>query len=295
MTPHCDGRAASSRVETGSSAGFEALTGCAGSREPRMAETLQWPSQEACVDAAAFGRSRRVLDLTQRRFSLRHRFVVALSAAVLVVGTDIALAQLPGTRIPGGCDVPVSQRTSETGCYLTATMQLPQLPRVPLFWHVYSYPSRAAADAIEKQPASIVVESLGTIWLFAIADAQWQAATGERVARIGPLPVLPAKQYTARFMEAIFPPGQGLQTAVHRHSGPAAWYVVSGAQCLRTPDATTVLRRRESGFVAAGPPMMLTSLGPDTRRSLVLVFHDSEQPWMTVTTDWRPVAGCPEK
>jgi quercetin dioxygenase-like cupin family protein len=225
------------------------------------------------------------------------RRVVApiLSAAIVVVGTKVGLAQLPGTRIPGGCDVPVAQRTSDTGCYLTATMPLPQLPSVPVFWHVYSYPSKAAADAVEKPPTSIVVESLGTTWLFAIGDGEWHVAAGVRVARIGPLPVLPAKHYTARFMEAIFPPAQGLQTAVHHHSGPEAWYMVSGAQCLRTPNATTVLRSGESGFVEAGPPMMLTSIGSETRRSLVLVLHDSEQPWMTVTTNWRPVASCPEK
>jgi quercetin dioxygenase-like cupin family protein len=220
---------------------------------------------------------------------------LVFAAAVLVVRTDVGLAQLPGTKIPGGCDVPVTQRTGATGCYLTATLPLPLLPSVPVFWHVYSYPSRAAADAVEKQPASIVVESLGRTWLFAIADAQWRAAEGERVASIGPLPVLPAKHYTARFMEAVFPAGQGLQTAVHHHSGPEAWYVVSGAQCLRTPEATKVLREGEGGFVEAGPPMMLTSLGQETRRSLVLVLHDTGQPWMTVTTDWRPVANCPAK
>jgi quercetin dioxygenase-like cupin family protein len=95
-------------------------------------------------------------------------------------------------------------------------------------------------------------------------------------------------------MEAAFPPGRGLQTSVHRHSGPEAWYLVSGAQCLRTPDATTILRTGETGFVASGPPMMLTSVGPDTRRALVLVLHDSKEPWMTVTTDWQPTASCPE-
>jgi quercetin dioxygenase-like cupin family protein len=227
--------------------------------------------------------------------SVKRRFVaLVLGAGVLVVGTRIGLAQLPGTRIPGGCDVPVTQRTSDTGCYLTATLPLPRLPGVPVYWHVYSYPSRAAADAVGQRPASIVVESLGTTWLFAIGDAEWQASAGHRVARIGPLPVRPATHYTARFMEAVFPAGQGLQTAVHHHSGPEAWYVVSGAQCLRTPDATKVLREGESGFVEAGPPMMLTSLGPATRRSLLLVLHDSEQPWMTVTTDWRPTVSCPE-
>jgi quercetin dioxygenase-like cupin family protein len=219
----------------------------------------------------------------------------ALGAAALVVAAHVGLAQLPGTRIPGGCDVPVAQRTSDTGCYLTATLVLPELPSGPVYWHVYSYPSRAVAETVPQRPASIVVEALGTIWLFAIGDVAWQASTGQRVARIGPLPVVAAKRYTARFMEAVFPPGQGLQTAVHHHSGPEAWYMVSGAQCLRTPDATTVLRKGESGFVASGPPMMLTGLGPDTRRALVLVLHDSEKPWMTVATDWRPTVSCPDK
>ena len=225
----------------------------------------------------------------------RHFIAAALGVAALVVATDAGLAQAPGARIPGGCDVPVAQRTSDTGCYLTATLVLPELPSGPIYWHVYSFPSKAAAAAAPQRPGSIVVEALGTTWQFAIADTAWQSSVGQRVARIGPLPVLAAKRYTARFMEAVFPPGQGLQTSVHHHSGPEAWYVVNGAQCLRTPDATTVLRKGESGFVAAGPPMMLTSLGPDTRRALVLVLHDSAQPWMTVTTEWRPTAGCPEK
>jgi hypothetical protein len=128
--------------------------------------------------------------------------------------------------IPGGCDVPVAKRTSDTGCYLSATLALPELPSGPTYWHVYSYPSRAVADAVPKRPASVVVEALGTVWLFAIGDAAWQASTGQRVAQIGPLPVVAAKHYTARFMEAVFPPGDGLQTAVHHHSGPEAWYIV---------------------------------------------------------------------
>ena len=30
-------------------------------------------------------------------------------------------AQIAGTRVPGGCDVPVDRRGAETGCYLLAT------------------------------------------------------------------------------------------------------------------------------------------------------------------------------
>jgi len=230
-----------------------------------------------------------------RAVPMRRSFItLALGATITILAAGVELAQVPGTRILGGCDVPVAQRTSDTGCYLTATLALPELPSAPIYWHVFSYPSRAVADSVPLRPASIVVESLGASWLFAIGDAAWQASVGQRVARVGPLPVTTGARYTARFMEAVFPPGQGLQTSVHRHSGPEAWFVVSGAQCLRTPETTTVLRKGEGGFVAAGPPMMLTGLGPDIRRALVLVLHDSEKPWMTVATDWLPTVSCPE-
>ena len=33
-----------------------------------------------------------------------------------------------------------------------------------------------------------------------------------------------------------------MKSAVHRHSGPEAWYTVSGETCLETPDGTQVGR-----------------------------------------------------
>jgi quercetin dioxygenase-like cupin family protein len=203
-------------------------------------------------------------------------------------------AQLPGTKVPGGCDVPVSQRTSEVGCYLTATQAIETLPGGAIFWHVYTYPTRASAEAARPDAASTVVESLGRVWLFTIANEPWRPPAGDRVAVIGPLPTSPAKQYTARYMEAVFP-STSMMTSVHRHSGPEAWYVLSGTQCLRTPESTMVIRTGESGVVHAGPPMMLTSVGAETRRALVLVLHATGEPWMTVTTDWTPTKECPKQ
>jgi quercetin dioxygenase-like cupin family protein len=205
----------------------------------------------------------------------------------------VLLLQLPGSKILGGCDVPASKRTSETGCYLTATQDIGQLPDGEVFWHVYGYPSRTAAEAAADPTPGTVVESLGKVWRFTIASRQWQPASGARKAVIGPLPVAAAKKYTARYMEAVFPASQSMQTAVHVHSGPEAWFVVDGAQCLRTPDRTMVIRAGEGGFVEAGPPMLLTSIGSGTRRALVLVLHDASEPWMTITTDWTPKSSCP--
>lgn len=203
-------------------------------------------------------------------------------------------AQIAGTRVPGGCDVLASKRTEESGCYLLAAESLKRLPAREVFWHLYTYPTRAAAEAARKGAPGTVVESLGKIWLFIIAGADWRAPAGDRVAVIGPLSVMTDRDYTARYMEAVFPPKQAMQTAVHQHSGPEAWYVLTGAQCLRTPDEVLVIRAGEGGFVRPGPSMLLTSIGTETRRAVLLVLHDASQPWMTITTDWAPTTECPD-
>ncbi len=229
------------------------------------------------------------------KFPRSSRTVANLGAlAAVLFAAHLAVAQTAKSNVTGGCEAPVSKRTGENGCYLLATESLETLPAGPVFWHLYTYPTRAAAEAARKDSPGTVVESLGKVWLFAIADSNWQPAAGERVATIGPLSVTPSKGYTARYMEAVFPPKQGMITSVHNHSGPEAWYVVTGAQCLRTPDGVQVIRAGEGGFVQAGPSMMLTSIGKDVRRAVLLVLHDSSQPWMTSTTDWTPTSQCPE-
>src|SRR5690242_17390191 len=86
----------------------------------------------------------------------------------LALAAQMAVAQIPGARVPGGCDVPTSQRTSETGCYLIATESLETLPAKEVFWHLYTYPTRDTAETARKASAGIVVESLGKVWLFTI-------------------------------------------------------------------------------------------------------------------------------
>lgn len=194
-------------------------------------------------------------------------------------------------QVPGRCEVAVSERTSDVGCYLSASEMLDELPPVPLFWHLYNYPTRAAAESA-KGAHGTVVESFGKIWLYNIAGSDWRPSSGERVAVIGPLRITPGKRYTARYMEATFTPG--MRAAVHRHSGPEAWYLVSGTQCLETPDGATVARAGEGAVVPEGPPMALSSVGTETRRSVLLVLHDRSQPWITMASDWKPKGLCPK-
>lgn len=204
---------------------------------------------------------------------------------------------ITGARVPGGCDIPVAKRTDEVGCYLLAADALDSLPAGPLYWHIYGFPTLQAAVESAEQVAAVrfaaavtVVESFGRAWLFALARADWNLTEGKREALVGPLPTPRAARYVARYMEAVFPPG--MQTSIHRHSGPEAWYLVSGGQCLQTPDTTIIVRAGASAVVPAGPPMRLTGIGVETRRSLFLVLHDASQTWMAVTTDWKPDREC---
>jgi quercetin dioxygenase-like cupin family protein len=185
---------------------------------------------------------------------------------------------------------PVSERTGELGCWITAHVQLDLLPQQPMFWHLDTYPTRAAAEAARGLRGT-VVESLGKVWLFTIDEAEWRPASGERVGKVGPLPVSAETRYSAQYMEAIFTPG--MTAPAHRHSGPEAWYTLSGETCLETPEGKMVGRAGGAHvIVPEGPPMHLTATGKETRRALVLIFHDSSKAPTTPAHDWTPKGLC---
>lgn len=126
-----------------------------------------------------------------------------------------------------------------------------------------------------------------------VAQSEWRPSSGERIAVIGPLEIDAGRQYTARYMEAVFKPG--MTSSIHRHSGPEAWYVLAGAQCLETPEGIIVARAGEGAVVRQGPLMRLSSVGTETRRSVLLVLHDASQPWIDhVSADWNPKGLCPK-
>ena len=185
---------------------------------------------------------------------------------------------------------PVSERTGEVGCWITANATLGRLPEGPIFWYVDTYPSRAQADAA-KGPHGTVVESLGRIWLLTIDRAGHHPDGGTHVAEVGPLPASPGVQYAAQYMEAIFTPG--MTAPAHRHSGTEAWYTLAGETCLETPEGRMIGRAGGAQvIVPGGPPMHLTATGTEIRRALVLILHDSSQPATTPAPDWAPKGLC---
>jgi hypothetical protein len=200
-----------------------------------------------------------------------------------------ALAQ--GIGIPGGVCKPVSQRTQEVGCWIMADDSVGHLTKSPMFWHLDSYSTRAAAQA-DKGPRSAVIEALGKVWLMTIEDEKWKPGHGNRVAEIGPIPVIADEDYSAQYMEAIFTPG--MTAPAHLHSGPEAWYTIAGETCLETSDGRVQVGRAGEPpvIVPMGLSMHLTATGTERRRALVLILHQSSMPPSTLVHDWTPSGLC---
>ena len=217
----------------------------------------------------------------------RAQFLVMGSLAMSFMAVASAWAQAP----PPSCSIPIAESKSGIGCFFGASEELGILGQGAWFWHLDTYPSRAAAEAA-KGLRGTVVEAFDKIWLYTIAEKGWRPAAGEHVATIGPLPTDPGKKYTARYMEAVFT--EGMRTQVHEHSGAEAWYVLTGAQCLETPDGTILAHAGEGALVPPGPPMRLSSVGTETRRAVLIVLHDSSKPWISYERQWQPKDLCPK-
>ncbi len=213
--------------------------------------------------------------------------------SVLVVAAVTALSWLvpkAATAQTKGCE-PVAERAGrEFGGFITAREELGPLPgHSSFYWHIDAFTTRAAAETARAR-RSTVVESLGSLWLFAIAEAAWRPATGERIASVGPLPLVKADAYAAVYMEGVFRPG--MRSPIHRHPG--------GRPGTRSRANNASKRREENscsgpgggGCVPAGLPMMLTGTGSGPRRSLVLILQDAAQPRSTLATDWAPAGLC---
>jgi quercetin dioxygenase-like cupin family protein len=216
------------------------------------------------------------------------RPTVYLALAMLGFAGTPLFAQTDGTCVP------VSERGARTlGCYITARHELGRLTASPpLYWHIERHATRQGADrARAADRRSTGVESFGKIWVFTIAPLKWRSRRGESVARIGPIPLVDAKEFAAVYMEAAFEPG--MSSMVHRHDGAEAWLTLEGSQCLETSEGKLEQKAGDPGvIVPAGLPMVLTGIGTGIRRSLVLILQDATKPRSTPAMDWTPKGLC---
>ena len=196
-----------------------------------------------------------------------------------------------GVPGPGGVCKPASQRTQEVGCWILADDPMGPLSSSSVFWHLDGYPTFAAAEA-DKGQRGVIFESLGKVWLMTIEDEHWRSAHGARIAEIGPLDISGGKEYSAQYMEAVFTPG--MTAPAHLHSGPEAWYTLTGETCLETSDGRVHIGRAGGPpvIVASGLSMHLTATGTEQRRALVLILHETSKAPTSVVHDWIPKGLC---
>jgi hypothetical protein len=173
---------------------------------------------------------------------------------------------------------------------LLARKELPSLPAGQIFWHLDRFPSKDAAEQASI-PTSAVVESFGSTWLFTLASSGWRASGGEHVSKIGPLPVAQGSTFAAEYLRSIFNPGA--TAPLHLHSGPEAFYAVTGDTCLETPEGVQMGRGAgNSLMINGGSPMLLMAIGKNPRRGFALILHDAHRAPTTLTRAWLPKGLC---
>jgi ketosteroid isomerase-like protein/quercetin dioxygenase-like cupin family protein len=227
-----------------------------------------------------------------RRISNGDRIVRTRVGAGLVFAAAMLVAARVGAQQTSGFGtcVPRNQRTANAvGCFIIVDQPVGALGSGKAFWHISSFPNMIAA--MRARPArAAMVDAYGRYWVMEIDGSQNRKGPAE-VATIGPMPITPGASYSAMYMEASMTPG--MKSSIHRHSGPEAWYTLSGETCLETPGGTTVGRAGGPPvIIPGGPPMELTATGEQMRQSLVLILHDAHQPPTSMERQWKPRGLC---
>lgn len=157
-----------------------------------------------------------------------------------------------------------------------------QLPDGPLYWRLENFPTLAAAQAAAG-PYGLAAESAGKVWLLILGPAGGSSSGGTKVAEVGPLPTVTAKEYLLRINQASGP--RGSVTSVHSHPGSEAFFVLAGEQSIRTPKGTIQVKvgQPETG-PGADTPLQVSSSGTTDLLALVMFLVDSSKPFSTPAT-----------
>ncbi len=220
------------------------------------------------------------------------RRCIAIPVAMQAAAASLAGGQAPttheGAYAPFECVDIGRPGSMGFGCTLLAQYEVAAFPDSPLFWHVTTFPSRAAAESAKHQ-IGFVVDAASRVWLYTFGPKDAALKEGKVIASVGPLQLPSANSYEVVAYFVVMP--ARTQVGAHTHPGPEAWYVLAGAQCLETPAG--VMRRAAGETMVATPntPMNLTNPGPAIRRALFIVIHDASQPWMGAS-DWKPSGAC---
>jgi quercetin dioxygenase-like cupin family protein len=229
--------------------------------------------------------------MNQARANWTFKFGIAV--LLLLIRPPLVAAEStvhgPNAGVPHTCvAVPPGATRPEFGCFRIGVIKNLKFSSPTVFWHLQTFSTLAAATEA-KSPTGIVVEEDGRVWLSEFGARDFVLHGGRNIAVIGPLSVVAGKSYDAEIAYSVMAAAD--RSRVHSHSGPEAWYVLAGAQCLETPAGTIRGHTAETMSAAPNVPMELSVTGTDVAKALTLVIHESTQEFGTAS-DWKPPGAC---
>jgi quercetin dioxygenase-like cupin family protein len=210
---------------------------------------------------------------------------------IATVATSLALAPLAAhAQATSRTCAGAAGETPGPAC-LVAHQDLGVLPQGAIYWNIYTFTDAQSAQRA-LPPHGAIVQAFGRVWLFDVGGKGRELKGARHLTDIGPLPMETAQgAFSAEYLKSTFTPG--MTAPVHVHSGPEAFYAISGASCLETPDGVQVARGvGHSLMVRRGPPMLLMAVGHETRQGFALILHGEGSPPTTFTSEWTPKGLC---
>ncbi|MFZ6641698.1 hypothetical protein ACO0LL_18290 [Undibacterium sp. TC4M20W] len=209
-----------------------------------------------------------------------------LVAFKLIIASTPAWAQATSRHCE---DVNVNEEKAGPACLLSHE-SLGSFNADTVYWNLDKYSSVEAAQRDVVRSTS-VIKAFGSFWLFTVGPVASRPLNGEHVAQVGPISIDRNTSYDAEFLKSTFSPG--MTAPIHIHSGPEAFYAVSGDSCLETPEGIQVGRGPGNSMVIrGGPPMLLMALGREPRKGFALILHAPSLPPTTLVHDWTPKGLC---
>jgi len=175
---------------------------------------------------------------------------------------------------------------------LVVQKKVKQLPAGSLYWRVENFPTLTQAqaaigpdrwnpDTVSYDAAtSMAAEVAGKAWLFTLGPRGSLTPGGTKVAEIGPVPPITAREYLLRVNHGYGPPGA--KTKVHTHPGSEAFYVVAGQLGQRTRHGVNHIDAGQTmNGHPADLPMEVFNSGTTELTALIMFVVDATRPFST--------------
>jgi quercetin dioxygenase-like cupin family protein len=228
------------------------------------------------------------------RVSLCRAMLPALVSVSGAASAQATPAPPAGTQSPTiqCADSSANGKIGSTPCTIFAKRMVREFPgrADTVVWNVQAFATRPGAES-QMTPTSAVIEMDNMFWLLNVAPTVSRQPHALQATAIRPIPLPPAKSYEIIFAYVAVPPGA--HSAIHVQSGPEAWYVLAGSQCVETPDTVLHIGQGAGGMVPADTPLYLVATGTTMRRAFFVIVHDAERPFYTEIDSWHPRGKCP--